>query len=47
MAIVKAFEEFRPELMSIDPNVPINVVLDHKILQSFMKTKQPSRSQAA
>ncbi|KAI1002674.1 hypothetical protein K3495_g5529 [Podosphaera aphanis] len=46
MAIVKAFEEFRPELMSIDPNSPIYVISDHKNLQSFMRTKKLSRRQA-
>jgi hypothetical protein len=46
MAIVKAFEEFRPELMSIDPENPIRVLTDHKNLQSFMTTKQLSRRQA-
>ncbi|RKF82039.1 hypothetical protein GcC1_018028, partial [Golovinomyces cichoracearum] len=46
MAIVKTFEEFRPELMSIDPNAPINIISDHKNLQSFMRTKQLNRRQA-
>ncbi|KAI1008118.1 hypothetical protein K3495_g106 [Podosphaera aphanis] len=43
---VKSFKEFRPELMSIAPNSPINVISDHKKLQSFMRTKQSSRRQA-
>ncbi|KAI0997911.1 hypothetical protein K3495_g10281 [Podosphaera aphanis] len=46
MAIVKAFEEFRPELMSISPHSPIHVISDHKNLQTFMQTKQLSRRQA-
>ena len=46
MAIVKAFEEFRPELMSINPETPIHVISDHKNLQTFMKSKMLSRRQA-
>ena len=44
MAIVRAFEEWRPELEG-SPE-PINVVTDHRNLEYFMSSKQLSRRQA-
>lgn len=44
MAIVRAFEEWRPELEG-SPS-PIEVITDHKNLEYFMSTKQLSRRQA-
>ena len=43
MAIVNAFEEWRPELMSVDKT---QVLTDHKSLEWFMTTKQLNRRQA-
>ena len=44
MAIVRAFEEWRPELEG--SSTPIDVITDHKNLEYFMSTKQLSRRQA-
>ncbi len=44
MAIVRAFEEWRPELEG--STYPIHVITDHKNLEYFMSTKQLSRRQA-
>jgi hypothetical protein len=44
LAIVKAFEEWRPELSGSDH--PIQVISDHKNLEYFMTTKQLNRRQA-
>ena len=44
MAIVRAFEEWRPELEG--STYPIDVITDHKNLEYFMSTKQLSRRQA-
>ena len=44
MAIVRAFEEWRPELEG-SPS-PVEVITDHKNLEYFMSTKQLSRRQA-
>ena len=44
MAIVRAFEEWRPELEG--SATPIDVITDHKNLEYFMSTKQLSRRQA-
>jgi hypothetical protein len=44
MAIVRAFEEWRPELMGTAD--PVKVVTDHKGLETFMSTKQLNRRQA-
>lgn len=44
MAIVRAFEEWRPELEG--SSLPIDVITDHKNLEYFMSTKQLSRRQA-
>jgi len=44
MAIVRAFEEWRPELEG--SAFPISVITDHKNLEYFTTTKQLSRRQA-
>ena len=44
MAIVRAFEEWRPELEKLPE--PINVISNHKNLEYFMFSKQLSRCQA-
>ena len=44
MAIVRAFEEWRPELEG--STCPVEVITDHKNLEYFMSTKQLSRRQA-
>jgi hypothetical protein len=44
MAIIRAFEEWRPELAGTED--PIEVFSDHRTLQWFMTTKQLSRRQA-
>lgn len=44
MAIIRAFEEWRPELSGTDE--PIEVFSDHRTLQWFMTTKQLNRRQA-
>ena len=44
MAIVRAFEEWRPELEG-SPS-PVEVITDHKNLEYFMSTKILSRRQA-
>ncbi len=44
MAIVRAFEEWRPELEG--STLPIKVITDHKNLEYFMSTKQLNRRQA-
>lgn len=44
LAIVRAFEEWRPELEG--SAVPIEVLSDHKNLEYFMSTKKLSRRQA-
>ena len=44
MAIVRAFEEWRPELKG--SSEPINVISNHKNLEYFMSSKQLSRRQA-
>jgi hypothetical protein len=46
LAIVKAFEEWRPELMGTDPNKPVKVYSDHRSLEYFMTTKKLNRRQA-
>lgn len=40
LAIVKAFEEWRPELAGIDTDKATKVKTDHRNLQWFMTTKQ-------
>ena len=44
LAIIRAFEEWEPELMG--SGHPIQVVTDHKNLETFMKTKKLNRRQA-
>ncbi|KAI1000573.1 hypothetical protein K3495_g7621 [Podosphaera aphanis] len=44
LAIVQAFEEWRPELEG-SPS-PVNVITDHKALEYFMKSRLRSRRQA-
>ncbi|KAL2444003.1 Transposon Tf2-6 polyprotein [Exophiala dermatitidis] len=46
LAIIKAFEEWRPELAGIDPSKPVKVLSDHRNLEYFMTTKQLNRRQA-
>ena len=44
MAIICAFEEWRPELEG--SSTPVELITDHKNLEYFMLTKQLSRCQA-
>ena len=44
LAIVQAFEEWRPELEG--PLDPVEVITDHKALEYFMKSRLLSRRQA-
>lgn len=44
LAIVKCFEQWRPELQSV--NKPVKVLTDHKSLEYFMTTKKLNRRQA-
>ena len=44
LAIVQAFEKWRPELEGLSQ--PINIISDHKNLKYFMSSKQLSRRQA-
>ena len=46
MAIVRAFEEWRPELIGSDPQTPTTVFSDHRSLEYFMSTKELNRRQA-
>ena len=46
LAIVRAFEEWRPELAGNDPKHPVNVLSDHRSLEYFMTTKELNRRQA-
>ena len=46
LAIVLAFEEWRPELMSAPPGLPVKVLTDHQALKYFMTTKQLNSRQA-
>jgi len=46
LAIVRAFEEWRPKLAGTDPEQPVKVLSDHKNLEYFMSTKQLNRRQA-
>ena len=46
LAIVRAFEEWRPELASTDPNEAVQVLSDHRSLEYFMTTKELNRRQA-
>ncbi|CAJ2508458.1 Uu.00g134840.m01.CDS01, partial [Anthostomella pinea] len=44
LAIIKALEEWRPELQG--PDVPFEIIMDHKNLQYFMTTKLLTQRQA-
>jgi hypothetical protein len=44
LAIVEAFEQWRPELEGTE--LPIQVITDHKALEYFMTTKRLTRRQA-
>ena len=46
LAIIRAFELWRPEAMSLAPENPAKVFTDHKNLEYFMSTKQLNRRQA-
>ena len=43
LAIVRAFEEWRPKLAGTDPKQPVKVLSDYKNLKYFMSTKQLNR----
>jgi hypothetical protein len=44
LAIIRAFEQLRPELEGIE--IPIKVLTDHKALEYFMTTKKLTRRKA-
>lgn len=46
LAIVEAFDEYRPELTACDEETPIGVITDHKGLEWFMSTKKLNSRQA-
>ena len=46
LAIVKSFEMWRLELVSVDPKRAVKVYTDHKYLEHFITTKQLNRQQA-
>src|SRR4030095_2679005 len=46
MAIVHSFEEWRAELQSNPPDLPIKILTDHKNLEYFMTNKLLTRRQA-
>jgi RNase H-like domain found in reverse transcriptase/Reverse transcriptase (RNA-dependent DNA polymerase)/Integrase zinc binding domain/Chromo (CHRromatin Organisation MOdifier) domain len=46
LAIVRCFEQWRPELEGMQSGVPISVLTDHRNLEYYMTTKQLSRRQA-
>ena len=46
LAIIRAFETWRPEVASVDPSNPVKVYTDHRNLEYFMSTKQLTRRQA-
>lgn len=46
LAIIRAFEEWRPELARTPIEDPIYVITDHKNLGYFMSTKDLNRRQA-
>lgn len=46
LAIIKAFENWRPEAISVEPQNPIKIYSDHRSLEWFMTTKQLNRRQA-
>ena len=46
LAIIRAFEEWRPELMGTDPEMPVKILTDHKALEYFRTNKQLTKRQA-
>ena len=46
LAIIRAFEEWHPELAGTPVDDPIKILTDHKNLEYFMTTKQLNRRQA-
>ena len=46
LAIVRCFEEWRPEALSGSGTNPVQVLTDHKALEYFITTKKLSRRQA-
>lgn len=46
LAIIRAFEEWHPELAGTPVGDPVKVLTDHKNLEHFMTTKQLNRRQA-
>ena len=46
LAIVRAFEEWRPELATTNPDEAVQVFSDHRSLEYFMTTKELNRRQA-
>ena len=46
LAIIRCFEEWKPELLSVGMQAPVQVLTDHKALEYFMTTKQLTRRQA-
>jgi RNase H-like domain found in reverse transcriptase/Reverse transcriptase (RNA-dependent DNA polymerase) len=46
LAIIRSFEQWRPELEGSQSGVPIEVLTDHRNLEYYMTTKQLSRRQA-
>lgn len=45
LAIICAFEEWRPELAETPIKDPIHVITDHKNLKYFMTSKELNRKQ--
>ena len=45
LAIVRAFEEWRPELTTTDPKEVVQVLSDHRSLEYFITTKELNRRQ--
>ena len=43
LAIIRAFEEWHPELAGTPVDDPVKVLTDHKNLEHFMTTKQLNR----
>jgi hypothetical protein len=46
LAIIQAFETWRPELTSVPPEGPVKVLSDHRNLEYFITTKQLNHQQA-
>ncbi|KAH0282056.1 hypothetical protein KCU62_g9949, partial [Aureobasidium sp. EXF-3399] len=45
LAVIHAFEEWEPELMSASPDTPVQVLSDHKALEYFMTKQRLTRRQ--